>query len=329
MAAILAISGVVSLAYPIAAGIVYFSNPIPSPEATVWLLRLTLLGLLLGSQLAPIILSASVLMMETLEDEARTVMLAQRLLGVTATAFLIALAIWAFQIVEEGGELGIGTVVARFTPLLALFLVLYFVVTSLVPYLIGYRQSARWRRSFLSDEEALRKRLLDALEVPSTDTKLHALQEVATATDEELARCQRDQIVTLAQQLDEATLAGTTVEDYPVALRPLVESEGDFRRIDPRFRHLTWLEEFRARVQEIAEEMERKRTKAAVVKLSQEWAAYYRDRKEAPPNGQAAERPTRSVGTVVVSFLVSSGLLGFALSEAAKFVSKSITAAGP
>lgn len=326
MYVILAIGSVVVFGYPVAVGIVYFTNAIPSAEATLWILRFTLLGLVLGGQLPLLVAGANLLMTETVEDDARTLMLAQRVLALMSTAFLLVLTFWSFSIVEEGGDLSIGGVFADLGLFLVITLVLYFVVTALIPYLIGSRQSFLWRTGFQQDRDRLRRKLLDALGLPETDLKVQRLDEVLREARQEQATMEADQLVVFAERVGNGNI---DVEELPKDQRgytaALVSSYPLFRERDPRFQHLDWLREFTGRVDHIVEEIGSKRTEATVKKVADAWVAYYVKRDEEEKTADKAAAPSKPKTAVVASFLVSTGIVGVLLTKAGEFLSENLT----
>ena len=273
MISLLAISLITSLAYPILAGIAYFKHSIPLPELTALVIQYTLLWVILSGYPLLLPISIGTLVSENLDEETRTRFFVSQLGGLIPTALFLAVAFWAFGIAGTGIEFAISGISFALSPNLLLFLITFFVLTVLLPYLIGARRAAKWRRALFEKREDQLTKILEILGFPPGSLQINELNQLMADLNKEIEKfSEEDKMVAWGILIDRGSA--------PPQLGDLALAYGESRDLDPRFKYLSWLRRFAEQVENVIGDLGQRGTEAEMGKTAEAWAKTYHGRKD-------------------------------------------------
>jgi hypothetical protein len=173
-------SMVILIGYPVVAGIVYFSSTIPSSAATLSIIRVTLLLLFIGGTALTLPIQIGAALSENLSSPARRRFLASSLATIAPQSVILTTFLWTFSSVEN--KASHSTLVFRFTysPTVLAILAAYFVITLLLPYLIGIGRCSHQHDLLESRKKDALTETIHLLRIPLADSYVPELSRLAT-----------------------------------------------------------------------------------------------------------------------------------------------------
>lgn len=298
-----ALAIVAIVAYPVAAGIVYFGQS-NSDEMMLKSLKFTIAFIIfLNFTLYPsaIGIGAS----KNIDERMRLRFLINQFGGLIPNAILLALLFMTFSGNISELSVRIGKAVPEalwFQVMIVLFV--FFVVTTILPYLVGAHRGAGWRNEMLERRLKWCTRLEEALSVPHSASYLQTLHAVRDELTQAESALLDDLAVAIGDEIDRGR-----VDDYEP---PLVEAYRKAREYDPRFAHLDALREIRGRIDKIVVELEAKQAEPDKIAYAAHWANYFQRRAVALTDLQTQEKSTSPVSklafpaiTIVISGILS------------------------
>src|SRR4029077_18752275 len=179
--------------FPIFLGIAYFKYPPHSHELSILVTRLLLLNSFY-SYMTMDLLFINMLASSNLDDGPRRNLFIQLLTGLIPTSLLLALAFWAFGIGDQGPHLPLsfGSVSLNFSVQMFVLLASFFLVTALLPYVIGTQRSKWLQISYLEKRQGYWESLRDILSRPVPSVYISSLNELQHSLEEAQAELWRE-----------------------------------------------------------------------------------------------------------------------------------------
>lgn len=192
------------LAFPVLAGIVYFSNAVPSETATVAVIRVTLLTLFVGGMAMMLPSQVGVPFSENLSTPVRRRYFFSLSASLLPNGLLLAILLSTFSISESKAVHSDANFHFTYSPLTLIIVGAYFVVTLLGPTVLGSMRSARWNRQLTEQLGQAWTRAIEILRMPSADsytTELSSLIDELQKSRDTLVN--NDRGIALGLRLDE------------------------------------------------------------------------------------------------------------------------------
>jgi hypothetical protein len=279
-----------TFAYPVVAGITYFRHS--ASELTISILQYTLIVFFFGGLcvMLPILIGA--LTSKNLDENTRTRFLAAQLGGMFSNALFVALALLAFRGAGETTILDLsGPLQVKLSFQVAIVLLIFFFLVTLLPFLIGTLRAGRWRAALAERQRNLFGRVALILKTPSAagyEPKLDKLQDDLAR---DAASFRQDNDIEKAEEAAKRSV--NTQEEYD-----------DIRELDPRIRHLEWLQGFAEQVNEARSALSQAVADGHKVKVAATWAKSF-EAQESAADKQPLPEPAKTA--VVVAFIAITG----------------------
>jgi membrane protein YqaA with SNARE-associated domain len=269
------ICGVLSLSYPVVAGVIFFRHPWGSPVLQSQVVKSTLLLLNLSGYLLLVIVNGSMLASENLDDDTRQRIFINQLVGLIPAAIYVALAFWAFGLGGSPLALGFLGIPAQTISLQTLLLLLFlFAATVLIPYLAGTQRARRKSLELLGKVKGLVAELEDILESPTASLYVDKLNELHNKVIKTQSQFTDDDAM-LAYEVN----ARQNPDKVPEADKSLVAGIEKTRDLDARFRFLEDLGKLENEIETIVADLQ-KRTETTIEDAARHWAEKFKGRKE-------------------------------------------------
>jgi flagellum-specific peptidoglycan hydrolase FlgJ len=164
--------------YPVVAGIVYFSSPIPSLAATLSIIRVTLLIVFIGGALVSLPEQIGTALSENLSDSSRRRFFASSLAGIAPQGIVLSTFLWTFS--SGFSTTAHSTIVFRFTHSSTVLAILaaYFAIILLLPYLIGVARGTQQRSMLESRKKDALVKTTHVLRIPLADSYVPKLSQL-------------------------------------------------------------------------------------------------------------------------------------------------------
>lgn len=177
----------VYISYPIAAGIVYFSHTIPSTSGTLAIIRVSLIVLFFVSAAtsAPDLIGIST--SKNLSKAARRRIFVTSLANLLPNGVVLTTLLWTFSSPAKQPTHSIPAFHITYSPVILAILASYFLLTLLVPYIVGITRGAAWRRELLGLRTTALARIVRILRTPKADYRISALSDLAMKLEQQQA----------------------------------------------------------------------------------------------------------------------------------------------
>jgi hypothetical protein len=255
---------------------IFFTEDVPSSDATQQIMRIFLVFLAVNFVLASLPQRIAPLLSMNVDEDLRTRILLLQLGGLFSWALYISLLAWSFGIQDSGAGVRVGSEVSASLSLIVVAIIAgVLAATSLLPYLLGWRRARSWRRRLLRTQRKLVDDLTAVLRAPGDrdyPADLARLEEDVTAERHSLV--ERDPAMQFAAQVETAPYS------VDPKYMPLSQAYRDARDLDPRLLHLAFLEKFADDVRAIAEELAASKRKDLRRKRAESYAAYYAEQRQ-------------------------------------------------
>jgi hypothetical protein len=304
------IAGAVALAgVVLTLGYLFFTEDIPSAEATQRIFKVVVVYLVVAFLITVLPSRLVQLLSPNLDEDVRTRLLLVQVGGLFTWTLFISLLVWSFEIGESGADLPMSGLDARFSVTVVVILLGVFLVTSLFPYLLGWRRARNWRQTLLQRERTAADRLISILKAPSETGYDESLERFQQEIDENYREfVERDVVV-------QRSLAW---EDVPTADAVKLEEQlvftayRDSRETDPRLRYVDFLRRFQGELEAIREGLAKQTRRDSRRKKAESYVDYYEDQREQIEKLRAQESGRNWVwaGGSVVVLPVMGGVLG-------------------
>ncbi len=166
--------------------IVYFTTPVPSTEATLAFIRFPMLAVFLASVIylpSQVIISQS----ENLSVASRRRLLSVSLAGLAPTSMILATLLWTFSSsAKVPHHTGVRFHLTYF-PIVLSILAAYFVITFLLPSIIGSTRGKGWQSLLLERRTDALTEAIQILRTPKVDFHIPALRAFATGLQRQQA----------------------------------------------------------------------------------------------------------------------------------------------
>lgn len=310
MIGVMVLSAIVVLGYPIMTGIAFFGSA-PSEVATRVFQYTLIMFFISGLGLqAPFLIGT--LSSPNLHDDTRLRLFVNQLGTLVPNALWLALVFWSFGIAGSGRTIAVGDASLEFSPLLVAIMIGYFVLTTLLPYLIGAQRSKEWRNSLLDARKHWMAKVRDILETPAEAVYLSKLEALQNDLDRGIADfIERDPMVQKGLEID----AGRTPEDVVAIAEPYKLSRDE----DPRFQHLDWLAEHYGKVVELRNDLAQAASRAELEQSAKEWVKYLQSR-DAVMERESRQTAKRTTPALLIASSVIIPILSVLLGEFAKWL---------
>jgi uncharacterized protein YjeT (DUF2065 family) len=325
-------------------GVVYFTTPVPSTQATLAFIRFPMLTVFIASA---IFLPMQVIISQSgnLSVGSRRRLLSVSLARLVPTGMILATLLWTFSSSAKASDhTGVRFHLTYF-PLVLSILAAYFVII-LLPSIIGITRSKRWQSLLLERRTDAMTETIQILRTPKVDFHIPALRTLITRLQEkQVAYIKGDECIKLGLYLDrlkaeknasvptmavweEAGFYRATSDPTNVHSQPPSETkerahfdEGAVDQIsaennedyyqarphDPRFQYLDWLDWFVDRLHMTTNDLQVKSEPAAELGAALAWAdSYVNDRRELME--KASLTKTNALSAAIASTLVTSVL---------------------
>jgi hypothetical protein len=178
---------------PLLLGIAYFKYPPHSHELSILVIRLLLVNSFY-SYLTMDLLFINLLSSASLDDGTRRSLFIGIFTGLIPTSLLLALAFWAFGIGDHGPHLPLsfGSLSLNFSLQMFVLLVSFFLVTALLPYVIGTQRSKWLQITYLEKRAAYCESLSDILSRPVPGVYISSLNDLQHSLEEAEAELWRE-----------------------------------------------------------------------------------------------------------------------------------------
>jgi hypothetical protein len=205
---LVSIAGIVGflayLAFPVLAGIVYFSHHVPSTTVTIEVIRITLLTLFVGGVAAGLPTQVGVPFSENLNDTVRRRFFFTLSASLVPNGLLLAILLSTFNVSTKAAARSAGNFHLTYSPLVLIIVAAYFIAALLVPTVIGSMRSARWQGQLLEDQKQVLTEAIDILRTRTADPHNPTLTELAEKLQESRdTLVKNDQSIALGLSLDE------------------------------------------------------------------------------------------------------------------------------
>jgi hypothetical protein len=295
------------VAYPVVAGISYFG--LPADELPARIFQYTLCVLLLSGYPLQLFFLIATLVSENLDEETRARFLVTQLASLVPNALWVALIFWSFDVQSAGQKVTIGDVSLTLSPLLIGVLIGLFVLTVLIPYLIGAQRAKRWRTTLLENQQSWIEKSKDILEAPAGSLYLPKLDTLQKGIDQEITEfVASDPMIADGIQIDQGTV--------PAGLESLASPYRLSRDLDPRFKHLDSLRKLSEKIKEMRTDLSGLAAEPDIKRAAKEWMKYLRPRKEELSKELARTKKTRTpaflISSVIIAPIMSAVLSEFA-----------------
>jgi hypothetical protein len=298
------------IAYPVLAGISYFG--LPAGDLPVRIFQYTLCVLFLGGYPVLLLILIGVLVSENLDEETRTRFLVNQLASLVPNALWVALLLWSFGIMGAGQDLTIGSVSLALSPLVIAVLISFFLLTVLIPYLIGAQRAKQWRTTLLKKRQSWMEKLEDVLETPAGSLYLPKLFTLQQSIDQEIEEfVASDPMIAYSIQIDQGVIPPTVK-----AIAPAYQLARD---LDPRFKHLDSLRLISGKISEIRADLGKLATEQALEKAAKDWTKYLHPRKEELSKELSLTKKTNTPALLILSGVIVP-IFSVVLSEFAKWL---------
>lgn len=298
----------VFLVMPIMLGIVYFKNPTASPHTSILIIRCLSL---MQFGFYPVILwfTMSLLASENLDDQSRVYLFIGGVAGLIPTSMFLALGLWAFDLGEAGTSFNVnlGPIAPVVSLRIIIFIGTFFLLTTLIPYLIGTRRAKEWRLALLEKQKGYLTSLAEILRRPAAASyapRLTALRDEIVAAREKMVTDDR-----VLAQLEE--FRKMDADSAPKEMEGVLWALKESRQSDPRLKFEDTLSTLANEVSEILADLAPRDETSAIDKAAK-WAMTY-DGTKTELNQELdtvkKSRPTIMVGLSAVSMTIISTLL--------------------
>lgn len=178
---------------PVLLGIAYFKYPPHSLGLSIFVIRVLLVNSFY-SYLTMDLLFINMLASSNLDEGTRRNLFIGLFTGLIPTSLLLALAFWAFGIGDHGPHLPLafGSVSLNFSLQMFVLLAGFFLVTSLLPYVIGTQRSKWLQITYLEKRAAYCESLVDILSRPVPGIYISSLNEVQHSLEQSEADLWRE-----------------------------------------------------------------------------------------------------------------------------------------
>lgn len=227
----------------------FFTKEVPSAGATQLIFQVFLAYLAVSFILSVLPLRFAQLGSRNLDEDIRTRILLLQIGGLFGLALYISLLAWSFG-AGDGSDLPGSGVGAGFSLAVILVIVGVFTLTSLGPYLLGWRRARGWRRRLLGRRRASIDRMIGILKVPGNTDYAAELVQFKQGLEGEL-----DGLVG-RDPLMQRTLAWEDSPDsIPEKEQFVFDTLEDARETDPRLTQIEFLRQLWGHADAIAEEL--------------------------------------------------------------------------
>jgi hypothetical protein len=340
------VSGYINLliapAYPVAVGIVYFSDHVPSSAATLSVTRITLLLLFIGGSLSLLTTQIGLFSSENLSAGSRQKLFYPKLGDVASTGLVLAVLLSTFS-TSAGGAHSAQGIHVRFSPLVVVILLVYFLGSAVVPFLVGSSRNQKWQTHLRARRPDALGDVIGTLSKPVSDSYDAELAVLISRFEQERATFVASDVgITYGLWLDQVKAYETVLGTPPPAPDPAPAADAapdpapapsspprpeppafgstvvgmlkvfdpeDFytaRAHDPRFEHLDWLDELIAELGETRQNLAGKRSGTTRVHAAKDWAVNYDNERDELKETAAVAKSSLSgvvLGTLVTSLL--------------------------
>ncbi|HEX2060231.1 MAG TPA: hypothetical protein VHK90_05785 [Thermoanaerobaculia bacterium] len=291
----LLLSLLITVGYPIVIGVTYFRSR--ASELPAHIFQYTLSMFFLSGLVIISTFLVGPLVSKNLNEDTRIRLFVNQLSALVPNALWLALVFWSFGIAGTGRKIAVGAVSLEFSPLLLAILIGLFVMTVLLPYLIGAQRARQWRISLLSARKNWMSKLRDILETPAGSLHLPKLAALQNELEREISEfIGSDPIVAAGIQIDQGNV--------PPAMEAIGEAYRLSRNEDPRFEQLDWLVRFHGKIGEIHADLGKLTTEPDVEKAAKEWIKYLQPREAALQKESGRTSKTRTPALLIASGVI-------------------------
>jgi hypothetical protein len=292
-----ALSLLVTIAFPIAAGVLYFTHPRFSPALAILIVKCYLILLVLGNLPLMMTVVVGLLASQNLDEDTRQGLFVAQLCGLVPTALYVALGVSAFSTARTGVPFAITDLLRAFPLRTALVMVGFFIVLILLPYLSGTQRAKRFSLHLVEQRRQWLDRVIDILESPIASQYVPRLTRLKEELVGEQAAFSRAHPVWTPEPQDEQSTQDAFLHS---------------RDLDPRLCFLdqsSWLQN---EIQTVVDDLQG-RTAVAAVEAAGLWSKKYEARRfelthEIETVREAKPLVTAGIGVVTMAIL--SGILG-------------------
>lgn len=298
------------LAYPFAAGWLYFSHAAFSSQLTISILSLSLVIMIFGGYLTPLSFLARQLLSKDLDENSRTLGFVNSLSQVVVFAIYATVTLLVFHVVAAGGQIDWRNLSSSRSLAAALIGVF---ITFLLLYVAGFARSRKWQLLLLRKQRLWIILALEALDFPMASVYLERLNWVLGRIQMELQSfVLQEKAVGYWSQLDAPAppqspgasnaapqLSSQAAPSLPAA--PLEQHgltrwlsswsrfqskvEGEIaesyratRWLDPRFAYLDFLTDLSQKIQAVGQDLAAKTSEADRMQAAKTWGDAFRYR---------------------------------------------------
>ena len=310
------ISLIAVIAYPVIAGIVYFSHLVPSHRVTVLIFRYTLLALFISSWIAMLPILIGVLSSKNVDKGTRTRFFVAQIGSLVSNALFLALTFWAFGIAGRGYEFSVSGIPFTFSPLLISVVFAFFICTVLIPYGIGTHQAKKWKIHLLERQLGWVRKLLNILDFPIPPSYIPKLTELDSQIKAEYHRfAESDVMVKIGQETKQIEFSSRPRWGY----RNLILAYQACRDLDPRFNYVDFLIQLRYKIKDIIFEFKRLGSETDLIEAATVCAKAYHSQKDELSKAIEATKQAKPIVSVGLA-TITSMIVGSILSEFGEWI---------
>jgi hypothetical protein len=165
------------IAYPVVAGIIFFSGDSVT-SVTLGIIRITLLILFVGGLGIALPVQLGVALSENLSSATRRRFFVCSAAGILSTGVLLSTLLWTFNASAIKTARSPVSFHLAYSPLELSILVVYFVIIFLLPYVIGVVRSTQQENDLQGRKTELLSKTIDILRIPKSDFYAQALSNL-------------------------------------------------------------------------------------------------------------------------------------------------------
>lgn len=293
---------IIFFVYPTVAGIIYFA--LPQAELPLRIFQCTLVLFIFGSFPVGIFSNISIMTSRTIDEEARTALFVEGVGSLIQISLYLALTFWAFGVAKRGVGFEIGGVSMVVSLQLIISLFSFFILATIVPYLVGVQRAKKWRLKFLVKQRGWLAKLTTILDVPSSQRYLPKLTQLKEELASEAESLRSDNSVILSEHIQQGLFKGNLPET--------VDIHSIYLENSPSLAYKNWLGEFSDEVEEVVVDLTARDANAEKERAAEVWAEHYNERKdeqdEEIKKAKEAKPPIWVVASVVLLPLISAVL---------------------
>ncbi|HET9281759.1 MAG TPA: hypothetical protein VFR24_07335 [Candidatus Angelobacter sp.] len=296
--------------FPIVIGFVYFRYAGAGRPLTIHVIRYLIVMLYCFFPMT-LLLEMNLLGSENLDNDSRRKLFVADLTGLLPKYLFLALGLWAFGVGGQEQTFGIGPL-TTFSPRMLIILGSFFVLTTLLPYLLGTHRNKEWQLDLLQKRKGYLAEMSNLLRRPRHTEYIPRLTDLKDKIERtRSAFIDADQTLKQMQEIEKAP-----PDEVPAEFQDLIWAMNQSRDVDPRLKFNDALFQLQNEINEIISDLQA-RTEADSIDKAGKWAATYdKLREELTYEHETAKKSKPAI--VALAGTAAMGIMSSLLSQFGK-----------